>query len=140
MPEATETAANEAAPAPEGPAATLVSVSIKRDPQRGPSLIIDSARFQEYLAKLGIVPVGGAYPNRPNYRVGGLVDAGTHKIAPLALLTRPNPVRVNLADYYSGTITFQQLTDLAYSVKEAANLIVEHYRPIEISIRLVEKK
>ena len=126
--------------APEGPEPTLVSVSIKRDPTRGPSLVIDAARFHEYLAKLGVTPVSGQFQNRPGQRVSGFVGASYHKSAPIALLTPANPVKVNLADYYSGTVTFQQLTDLAYSVKEAANLIIEHYRPIEISIRLVEKK
>ena len=101
------------------------------------SMTFDATPFHDYLRSCGAeVGPDGMFRDRP--RCDGLIDSTMHKIG-TDLLLRTGPVTVALADHYSRPVTAEVLRRLGESVHEKINAIVEHYRPIEVVVKIVEK-
>lgn len=121
---------------------TMIGVEIRRTPGKAPVLVIDCREFHAHLVRLGVqVHQNGGqreFENLPGRRV----NVQNNAVTPYALLSYVDlqPRQINLAEHYTGSATFQQLMDLAYSVDRVSREIVEHYRPVEIKLRLVDKK
>lgn len=101
------------------------------------SMAFDATPLHEYLKTCGAeVGPDGLFRDRP--RCSALIDSNAHKIG-TDLLLKTGPVSVALADHYSRPITPEVLRRLGESVVEKINAIVDHYRPIEIVVKIVEK-
>ena len=104
-------------------------------------MTINAAEFHAYLVSLGVKKDrwGERFANSPDTDI---VDARNNKLMCGALTFCGNggKLEVNLADYYSGPVTDRVLTALGESAQGCVDRILEHYRPIEISVRIVKRK
>ena len=102
---------------------------------------VNAAEFHAYLLSLGVKKDrwGERFANPPDTDI---VDARNNKLMCGALLFCGNSgkLEVNLADYYSGPVTDRVLTAIGESAQACVDRILEHYRPIEISVRIVKRK
>lgn len=118
----------------------MVAVKIVRSLTQGLTLEIDATRFHAYLDALGVSKGPISYNDLPPQDYSGALNRYEVKVQPQALCFTKHVATYRLADHYSGGLTFDQLVQLAQSVKDAAKKVIDHYRPIEISVKLVEKK
>ena len=118
----------------------MVSVKIIRGSAQRLTLEIDATRFHAYLDAIGVTKGPITYNDMPPQDYNGAIHRYEHKIQPQALLQVKHVNSYSLGDVYSGGLTFEQMVELANSVKDVANKIINHYRPVEISVRLIDKK
>lgn len=105
-------------------------------------MTINAKEFQDYLLSLGVKKDrwGEWFANMPGN--GDTINVCENKLEPRAFLYCANAgkMEVNLADHYSGPVTDRVLTALGESAQACVDRILEHYRPIEISVRIVKRK
>lgn len=104
------------------------------------TLSIDATELHDYLRQLGVAlntentafvdPPANDYPEIDTYR---------NRISP-KLLLRIGPQSVKLGDHYRAPIGMDLLNTLADSIGDVVRTVVDHYRPIEISVVVVGKK
>lgn len=104
------------------------------------TLTLDATELHEYLKGLGVAldATGTIFADQP-YSEYRDIDTYRNKLAS-NLLLKVGPQTVNLADHYRQPIGMDTLTALADSVSDVVRAIVDHYRPIEISVVIVGKK
>lgn len=106
------------------------------------SLVIDARPFHELLTRIGAPKgrQGDRFVNRPQ-SAEQYIDARNNSIMTFALLHCPgDPITINLLDYYRDTPpTFEQIKKLGQSVETVAQLILDHYRPVEVSVKVFDK-
>jgi hypothetical protein len=116
-----------------------VKVKFIRRPGQGAAITIDASELHAFLDEQGVPKdAAGNYadPPRDDYE---LINTYRHKISPRAL-TRPGVQTINLADHYSSPVGPEVLESLANSVGAVVRSVVDHYRPIEISVIVTGKK
>lgn len=102
------------------------------------SMTFDATPLHDYLRSCGAqVGPDGLFRDRP--RCSSLIDSTAHKVG-TDLLLKTGPVSVALADHYSRPITPEVLRKLGESIHGQITTIVDHYRPIEVIVKIVEKK
>lgn len=127
-------------PTVEVPEEPMVKVKIVRSASQGLTLEIDAAKFHRYLDSIGVPKSTMVYLDPPYQEYSGAINRYEHRIQPAALLQVQNPKSYRLNEVYNGGLTFEQLVELTSSIKEVYKATIEHYRPVEIEVRLIEKK
>lgn len=117
-------------------------IEIKFSRKDGKTLMTVNAKdFQDYLSSLGVKKDrwGERFMNAPDTDI---INARDNKLCCGALLYcgSNGTLVVNLADFYSGPVTDRVLTAIGESAQACVDRILEHYRPIEISVRIVKRK
>lgn len=138
----------EVSPAPSDPTdPILVDVTFSRE--KGKCLLRVNARtLHAYLDAIGVTrgPIAGSpgyqYADRPadSARV---VNTSAHTVSTTAILTanqEDGTAVYNLMDWYSSPPPASALQNLADSVEDAVTRIIEHYRPVEITVRILGGK
>ncbi len=116
-----------------------IKVKFVRVPGKGAAITIDASDLHSFLDEQGVPKdAAGNYadPPRADYE---LVDTYRHKLSPRAF-TRPGVQTISLADHYSTPVGPDILNQLAESVDTIVRQVVDHYRPIEISVIVTGKK
>lgn len=103
------------------------------------TLSLDATELHEYLDQLGVEKnPDGSYKDAPAADHNE-IDTYRGRISP-KLLLRPGVQTVNLADHYGQPIGIDRLNTLADSVGDVVRQVVDHYRPIEISVVISGKR
>lgn len=103
------------------------------------TLSLDATELHEYLDQLGVEKdTDGAYKDQP-YSEHRDIDTYRNKIA-TPLLLRPGVQTISLGDFYSAPIGMDKLNALADTVGDVVRAVVDHYRPIEISVVISGKR
>lgn len=115
----------------------MITVQFSRKSGRC-TMTVDAAEFQEYLRSLGAEESGGEFRDQPRSR-NRFIDPVVSRVEPNLLLS-PQPATLNLADYYTTPPTLDQIRKLGESVQAVAQGVVEHYKPIEVAVRIYGKR
>lgn len=117
-------------------------------------MTVDAAGFHQYLESIGAPRDSyGRFTGLPYQRTGNWVDTDYTTVT-ANLLTRKMPVdlpsggveyksmpiAVNLSEYYSRPPTLEVVKALVASIGVKARELIDHYRPIDVAIRIVGKK
>lgn len=103
------------------------------------TLSLDATQLHEYLDALGIEKgADGVYKDQP-YSEYGEIDTYRNRLS-MKLLLKPGVQTVNLGDHYSQPVGVDRLNALADSTGDVVRSIVDHYRPIEISVVINGKR
>lgn len=142
MPEATAVSLPDDLPATLPPAPqirpVLVKVTFRRD--KGACFMgIDARELHAYLERIGVEKQNNGSFKSPPYSGYRVVDPGNHEIASMALLKPGGPHDFNLLSEYHNIPGSEVLTRIAASVERVVNAIIDHYRPIEISVVIHSK-
>jgi hypothetical protein len=113
----------------------FVSVTFRRG--KGQCLmVIDATGLHNYLARIGVTERDGRFLDGPagssTIISGTTVHAG-------ALLRTGGPQEFNLLDHFTNCPSGEVMRDLSASVDATVHKIVDHYRPIEISVIIHSK-
>lgn len=104
------------------------------------TMFLDATELHNYLREQGVQMDAGTptkFADRPrtNWRE---IDTDYHKVGTELLLTT-GPQEVDLGRVYGGPVGLDTLNTLADSAGEVVRAIVDHYRPIEISVVIAGK-
>lgn len=122
-----------------------VSVDFKRSAGRC-SMIVQASGFHAYLDRIGVPfdDYAMMYKDAPADRDGNRsrpISPRSNTISPFALL-RKSPdgsITFDIGQYYSSPPLAAALNQIGDSIEECIDLIVDHYRPVEISVRVHTK-
>lgn len=95
---------------------------------------IDASELHDYLRALGVplTPDGTQFADQPSAEYGE-IDTYRNRLS-TKLLLKLGPQTVNLGDHYRQPIGADTLNTLSDTVGEVVRAVVDHYRPIEISV------
>lgn len=118
-----------------------MNVKLKFRRENGKAVLaLDATELHNYLREIGVELnsegtkfVGAPYSDYTD------IDPRSHRIT-TSLLLRLNPQTVDLSTVYSNPVTLNQLTALAESAGDVVRAVIDHYRPIEISVVIAGKK
>lgn len=116
-----------------------IKLKFVRRPGVGATISLDATALHAYLDEQGVPKdSAGNYvdPPRNDY---DLIDTYRNKLSPKAF-TRPGVQEIVLANHYANPVGPDILAALADSVDSVVRQVVDHYRPIEISVVVVGKK
>jgi hypothetical protein len=102
------------------------------------TLNLDASELHTYLRELGVAEEDGKFKDGP-YSDYPQIDTYSNRLSPRILLTT-GPQVVDLASLFNRPLTLDQLTRLADSASDVVRTVVDHYRPIEISVVIAGKK
>lgn len=103
------------------------------------TLSLDATELHEYLTALGVEKdSNGAFREQP-YAEYGEIDTYRSRIS-TKLLLKPGVQTVNLGEHFSQPVGVDKLNALAESTADVVRAIVDHYRPIEISVVINGKR
>ncbi len=123
---------------PPVPAPVLISVDFRR--AKGQCLmIVDARELHAYLDRIGVErDATGRFKNQPaqDYSV---IDTGRNRVSAGALLKPEGPHEFNLLTHYSAPPSRALLAALRDSIATVVDTVIDHYRPIEISVRIHAK-
>lgn len=104
------------------------------------TLTVDASELHDYLRQLGVglTPDGTKFADQP-YAEQSVIDTYRNRLS-TALLLCIGVQTVNLGDHYRAPIAMDTLNALADSVGEVVRAVVDHYRPIEISVVISGRK
>jgi hypothetical protein len=115
----------------------MITVTFKRRAGKT-EMLLDCSAFHEYLRQCGVTESGGMFQHRP--ACAHVIDTSSHKIGSDLLLTsRSSPLVVALGDHYDRPVTRDVFRRLGESVQAAAEAIVDHYRPIDVIVKILPK-
>lgn len=125
-------------PAPE--AAPMVTVDITRDENTNAlRLTINAKNLHDHLDSIGVPKEtnGVWYKNRPrtDFQI-----AGNGRISTEMFLKRTYPNVVDLSSVFTTPPPFRKLAELAQSGKAVVASILDHYRPVDISVHVFAKE
>lgn len=117
-----------------------MQVKVKFMRREGKTMVsVDASELHAFLDEQGVPKdAAGNYTDAPRNDYDA-IDSYRHKISP-RLLTKPGVQLINLADHYSNPVGPDILSQLADSVEPVVRAVVDHYRPIEISVVVTGKK
>lgn len=118
---------------PQAPSVQPVFVDVVFRREKGKCvMVIDAKGLHDYLARIGVDKTpGGQYHDGPPSSSSAITGTTVNT---KALLMSDGPQVFNLMDYFSNCPSAEVMRALGDSVHDAAHKIVEHYRPIEISV------
>lgn len=131
-------------PPPDSPTAqhSLVTVDIGRSKQtNGLQLIINAKPLHDLLDSMG-ARYSNSYGNGPSYDNQPHQDFDVvygSQLSTKVFLKRAYPYTIDLGRLFSSPPSFQRLTDIARSARNAVSIILDHYRPIDISYHVFKK-
>lgn len=115
----------------------MISITFKRDSGKL-IMTVDAKEFVEYLQTLGCKSSDGQYlDNRPY--ASSSVCGSDGKLSPKALVRLNGPHDYNLSEVFSSPPTTAFLQAIGESAEETARAILDHYRPVEIRVRVLPK-
>lgn len=120
------------APAPVQPIA--VNLTFRR--AKGQCLMVVDARgLHDYLNLIGVARTedGSSFKDGPG-NMSAIVSPSYNRIEPGALLKCNGPHEFSLLPYYTNCPSAEIMRELSASLDGTIHKIVEHYRPIEISV------
>lgn len=101
-------------------------------------LSLDATDLHTYLRELGVTETDGKFQDGPHSDYEE-IDTYNTKISP-RLLLKSGPQTVEISRLFNRPMTLDQLTRLSDSAKGVVEEVVNHYRPIEISVVIAGKK
>ena len=115
----------------------LVDINIRRE-AGVLKMFVNAKELHNTLEVLGVKPVGPTFPNGPvsDYTV---IDLRRNRISTDVLLRREYPATYSLSGIFLTPPTVAQLTKIAQSAVDVTREILEHYQPIDISVKIQPK-
>lgn len=112
----------------------LVTIDFRRD--KGKAIMrVDARPLHAYLERIGVTrDIDGNYDDRPRDGHSNPVTARYNQIAYNALLAVGGPHEYNLMESYSNYPSVEIMREIGNSVEDKVNCVVDHYRPVEISV------
>lgn len=104
------------------------------------SLTVDATELHDYLRTLGVgLNADGTELADQPYSEYQEIDTYRVRVA-ARLLLKLGLQTVNLGDHFRNPVGIDTLNTLSESVGEVVRSVVDHYRPIEISVVITGKK
>lgn len=116
----------------------MITITFKRD-KGAVKMCVDARDFVEYLKTLGCTQSTTGYLDNYPYLGESTVDIANSRLAPKVLCRCDGPHEYDLASLYRNPPTSAALQKIGESAEEVARLILDHYRPVEIKVRVVPK-
>jgi oligoribonuclease NrnB/cAMP/cGMP phosphodiesterase (DHH superfamily) len=118
-----------------------MQIKIKFTRQTGKAFLnLDATELHEYLKEQGATlnAEGTEFADQP-YSEHSEIDTYSNRIAP-RLLLKVGLQSVDLGAYYRQPVGIDILNQLADRAGDVVRVVVDHYRPIEISVVVTGKK
>lgn len=127
-----------AAPAPVAPETPLVEVTFKRNLGKT-TLTLKNKGFLDYLKSIGAMTDTGKLLANPGWADG--IDAYRNAICAGALVKHSanGEYDIKVESYYTGVVSTDAMRAVAKSVTKTVNEVLEYFRPIEVSAKVMAK-